>query len=89
MLGEHARGTIVSSAPVSTSASSMLAGEGVSLAWYWSHRARYLRAGGFDTALALPAAPLALGGGAGGEEWMRQAQDILEVSLPALLRRGV
>ena len=70
-----------------TSAALMLAAEASRASVYLRQRDRYLRRGGLESVLTLPApAPLELGRRPGEEAWQRQLLDVTRLSLPTLLR---
>ena len=64
----------------------MIVSEHLSLIDYWQHRDRYIKARGLNSVVRLPDTALHLGAERGEEEWLRQSKDVMEVSLPTLLR---
>jgi asparagine synthase (glutamine-hydrolysing) len=76
----RALGLLISIAPE-------ILGDWPRLSGYWKHRARYTRAGGIDGDLRLPPPePLELGADPHRPLWERQVRDVMQISLPTLLR---
>jgi asparagine synthase (glutamine-hydrolysing) len=60
--------------------------ENAALPHYWPHLTRYLGKRGFRSAVQLPTMPIQLHAETDKYEWVRQSRDVMELSLPTLLR---